>query len=67
MSYLSKAADLAQRAATLGLFGLFIASGVGIGKQIKEFQESSRQNAAAAAAEQKTTVLRETHQNTQQQ
>mmetsp|Transcript_53316 Transcript_53316/g.62256 ORF Transcript_53316/g.62256 Transcript_53316/m.62256 type:complete len:89 (+) Transcript_53316:209-475(+) len=44
MSLITKAADTVQRAATLGLFGFFVASATGIRNQVKEFQDQSLEN-----------------------
>jgi len=40
MTFFTKAADLAQRTASLALFGTFIACGVGIVNQVREYKNS---------------------------
>ncbi len=43
MTVFTKAADLAQRAVTLTLFGAMVACGVGIAKQVREYKESVKE------------------------
>ena len=40
MTFFSKTADLVQRSVTLALFGTFVACGVGIVNQVREYKES---------------------------
>ena len=43
MTFFTKAADLVQRTATLALFGTFVACGVGIVNQVREYKQSARE------------------------
>eukprot|EP00590_Aulacoseira_subarctica_P008580 CAMPEP_0172423604 /NCGR_PEP_ID=MMETSP1064-20121228/17600_1 /TAXON_ID=202472 /ORGANISM="Aulacoseira subarctica , Strain CCAP 1002/5" /LENGTH=64 /DNA_ID=CAMNT_0013165051 /DNA_START=18 /DNA_END=212 /DNA_ORIENTATION=- len=55
MTALSKAADLAQRAATLALFGTLVACGAGIVNQVREYKESVKETPSNTSSNSSTT------------
>ena len=55
MTALSKAADLAQRAATLTLFGTLVACGAGIVNQVREYKESVQETHTPTSSSTTTT------------